>query len=170
MFDKRKLEEEVKNQFPEISRIDYKVLNLDSLEISFSSENICCVIKDITEKVYLVDNYGKIISIFEKNKISNNIISEKEIKIGDKINFLLLKKSLEVYNFLKNDSFIELEKITINDSEIKLTLKNNVNLIMDENTALKEFKNKYLDLISFLKQNDKNYSILDFRFEKIVVK
>ena len=58
----------------------------------------------------------------------------------------------------------------IEDSLIYFFNNDSKQIFINENTDYAKFNEKYKNLKSYLEQNQKSYSILDFRFEKIVVK
>jgi len=169
-YDKSNFETELKNNNPQLAKVSYRIKNQDTLEINFELNPICCVIVDLDQQKFLISGEGKVYKKINQSKNYNS-----EIFLDQKIN---LTSSLNPSSALKmNDLRKSLadEGITVNnfllDSEsINIKLSDNTLIIINDKMEVKNFISKYKNLSSYLKQNQKNYSIVDFRFEKVVVK
>jgi cell division septal protein FtsQ len=170
-FDKSKFEEELKTQLPQVKSISYSIDNSSTLGISIKAEDICCVIKDASEKKFVLSSEGVIVREFEMKENQNfEVISTTPKKIDDYIakNLVSILKEF-VNDRLKIDN-VESKKIYLEDSYLYLITNDSKKILINERTDLIKLNDNYKSIKSHLEQNNKNYSILDFRFEKIIVK
>jgi cell division septal protein FtsQ len=69
-----------------------------------------------------------------------------------------------------NEEGYQIKTFNLDKNNISIKLDNDNLIIIDDNSEVKNLANKYKNLLSYLTQNQKNYSIVDFRFDKVVVK
>lgn len=173
LFQKRDaFEKEIKEKFPEIYEINYELTGVDSIRITFKEKGLCCVIFDMDGKIYLISNSGEIV-----RKLNFLSIEDKTLKIHTanqieeslKFNPEIIKKLAEIriYDF---GEALKYQNVSLNGEKIILITEDNKEIILDQNTSLEIFKDKFVEMTSYLKSNSKDYLSLDFRFEKIVVK
>jgi hypothetical protein len=170
-FNKILFENELKNEFPQIKNLSYKVINSDTIEIFIVAEEICCVLQDMNEKNFIISKNGKVLRVYDGSFNSEiKLKTPLGLNIDEQLNF----KLIEVLSLLSK-SVYKIEDV----SENTFYLENDVvyffthdqkQVILNENTDYEKFNANLKSMKSFLQQNQKNYSILDFRFEKIVVK
>ena len=169
--NKSEFENNLKSDLPQIKSISYKIKNSDTIEISLQAENICCVVKDGNEKFFVVGIDGKILREFSGALNSENHFFTNEILDNQKsINKNIINILKKIYtNEIKIED-VKDKNYFIEDSLVYFFNNESNKILINENTDFEKFNEKYKDLKSYLEQNQKSYSILDFRFEKIVVK
>lgn len=170
-INKSSFENELKIQQPQVKSVSFSIINSDTLGVSISAEDICCLISDFTDKKYVLSSEGVILREYELNNNSNfNVISVNNLKINDKIE----KNLVSIIKKFTNEEFkienIEEKSIFIESNYLYLNTKDGKKLLLGENTDLRNINENYKSIKSHLEQNGKIYSILDFRFEKIIVK
>jgi cell division septal protein FtsQ len=170
-YDKNFFQEKVKAEFPQVKSLSFKILNSDTIEISVEAEDICCIVKDISERSYVLSKNGTILRDFEgKNSSELQIKTSLGLTISQSFEknlvnllYLIVTKNVKFDEVKENEFYLEKDFIYFYTSDSK-------QVIINENTDLKKFNENLKSMKSYLEQNQKNYSILDFRFEKIVVK
>ncbi|NBO36567.1 hypothetical protein EBU91_03390, partial [bacterium] len=81
----------------------------------------------------------------------------------------IIKKLAEIRSYDFGEA-LKYQNVSLNGEKIILITEDNKEIILDQNTSLEIFKDKFVEMTSYLKSNSKDYLSLDFRFEKIVVK
>lgn len=169
-YDKSAFETGLKNTNPQVSKVNFSIKNQDTLEINIELNQVCCVIVDSDGQKFLVSAEGKVFK-----KIISSKSYDSEIFLDQKINLTAtlnpnsalkmneLRKSLSDEGVFVNNFLLDSDNINIKTSDGTL-------IIINDKMEVKNFISKYKNLNSYLKQNQKNYSIVDFRFEKVVVK
>lgn len=170
-FGKSDYENEIKNEFPQIKFISYKIVNNDTVEIIVEAEKICCVIEDLNEKKFIISDTGKILRKYDGNFKSDIKFKTKIVlNEGSDINLNLTKILNNISNnVIKIEDIIE-NTFYLENEQIYFYTLDSIQVIINENTNFEKLNENLKSMKSYLKQNEKNYSILDFRFEKIVVK
>lgn len=169
--DKYLFQEKVKSEFPQVKGISYKIVNSDTLEINIEAEDICCVISDVKEKSYVISKNGNVLRDYDGvNSSDIKIKSSMSLTLSESLDknltnllYLIVTKNVKFDEVKENEFYLEKDFIYFYTSDSK-------QVIINENTDLKNFSENLKSMKSYLQQNQKNYSILDFRFEKIVVK
>jgi cell division septal protein FtsQ len=169
--DKYLFQEKVKSEFPQVKGISYKIVNSDTLEINIEAEDICCVISDVKEKSYVISKNGNVLRDYDGvNSSDIKIKSSMSLTLSESLDknltnllYLIVIKNVKFDEVKENEFYLEKDFIYFYTSDSK-------QVIINENTDLKNFSENLKSMKSYLQQNQKNYSILDFRFEKIVVK
>ena len=169
-YNKSGFEDELRNNYPQIENVSYEIKSQDTLEISFKSKNYCCVVVDSDLNKYLIDTSGK---VFQKlttlKNYENEIILDQKIDTDTSLNPKNVLKMNEIKkNF--NEEGYKIKTFNLDKNNISIKVDNDNLIIIDDNSEVKNLANKYKNLLSYLTQNQKNYSIVDFRFDKVVVK
>jgi len=170
-FDRQNFETSLRSQMPQIKQVNYKVLSSDTLEINLLAEDICCVVQDANEKLYILSSEGEIKrAVNEKVNINQKIIVNQVLNLNDRFDKKIvdvlksvLSTDVKIEDIKGSQFFLEKEYIYYNTLDSKQVIINEDTNINKLNADLKSIK-------SYLEQNQKSYSILDFRFEKIIVK
>lgn len=168
-FNKNQFEELIKEENKEIKNIEYKVVSLDKIKLKLSVIEHCCVIKDENENNFLISRDGTVIKQLKSTENIEFIKLEQAVLDTTKLNTNLLFKIEEINNQFKSEK-LKLSYFKIINNYLEIKLNNEAILLIDENTDVSELEKKYNSLINHLSQNSKNYSIVDFRFDKVVVK
>jgi cell division septal protein FtsQ len=170
-FNKSHHEKLLKEEFPQVENVSYRLVSLDTLEINIKAKEICCTIKDVTQKDFLISVDGVVLRELDfnpKTEIKFYYLSELNPKgaLPNPIADILkqLDKKTITINTVKNNEFY------INNDSVYFYTTDSKKVIFGQSTDLQKFNDNLKSMISFLDQNKKIYSILDFRFEKIVVK
>lgn len=170
-LNKDLFEKELKSQLPQVKNISYSIVNSETLGVSIVAEDICCVISDSTEKRYVLSSEGVVLREYDLNNNSQHrLISINSLKINDRVEkslVTIIKKFITEEVKVEN---IEENLLLIEDNYLFLKTKDDKKILLGENTDLNKLSENYKSMKSYLEQNAKNYSILDFRFEKIIVK
>jgi len=170
-FDKKLFQDKVRAEFPQVKSISYKIMNSDTLEINIEAEDICCVVTDVKEKSYVISKNGSVLRDYD-GVISSDIKIMSSLSLNNSENldknlinllYLIAAKNVKFDEVKENKYYLEKDFIYFYTSDSK-------QVVINENTDLKKFSENIKSMKSYLEQNQKNYSILDFRFEKIVVK
>jgi cell division septal protein FtsQ len=170
-FNQSRFVENVKNEFPQVKDVSFRIVSSDTLEIAVIAEDICCIIKDSNEKKFVISKNGLVLRDFEGPETSEIKLSYfQSFKLNELVDknlvnllYLITTKSVKFEDVKNNEFYLEKDFIYFYTSDSK-------QVIINENTDLKKFNEDIKSMKSYLQQNQKNYSILDFRFEKIVVK
>lgn len=168
-FDKKSFEEEIKNENPEIKEVQFKILGLDKILIKIKVIDKCCVIKDTNESLFLISKEGKVLKKLSVDSKVDSISLTQEISGNENFNVNLLFKIDEIKTQFQAGS-LKLNGFKIKNNILEVNLSDGATLIIDQDTDVSEIENKYKSLISHASQNQKKYSIVDFRFDKVVAK
>lgn len=168
-FNKDQFEESIKEENKEIKNIEYKIVSLDKIKLKLSVIEHCCVIKDENENNFLISRDGTVIKQLKSTENIEFIKLDQAVLDTTKLNTNLLFKIEEINNQFKSEK-LKLSYFKIINNYLEIKLNNEAILLIDENTDVSELEKKYNSLINHLSQNSKNYSIVDFRFDKVVVK
>lgn len=171
-YTKSEFEKQIKEKFPEIYEIEYEITGFDSIKVKFKEKGLCCVIFDMDGKIYLISNSGEIVRRLDFLSIDEGTLkinTANQINEGSKINPEIVKKLVEIFNFDFDNTF-SYQSISLNGEKIILLTDESKEIILDQNTDLEIFKNRFVEMTGYLKSSSKEYLSLDFRFEKIVVK
>lgn len=169
---RNEFEKEIKEKFPEIYEIRYEVTGIDSIKITFKEKGLCCVIFDMDGKIYLISNSGEIVRRLNFLSIGDEalkIYTANQINESSEINPEVIKKLVEIRSFDFGDT-LKYQNVSLSGEKIILITEENKEIILDQNTSLESFRDRFVEMTSYLKSNSKDYLSLDFRFEKIVVK
>lgn len=170
-INKSRFESELKNELPQIREFSYQIVNSNTLKIKITAENICCVVRDTNEKNFVVSSEGLVLRELE-GKANKDIvlIINQPLSTNLNLNKNLINTIRKIYNNEIKFEDLRDNQIVIENSYIYFYTNNSKQIIVNENSDFVKFNEKYKSIKSYLEQNQKNYSILDFRFEKIVVK
>lgn len=170
-LDKNLFEQELKTEMPQIKSLNYKVIDSQTIEINIVAEDICCVVKDNSEKKYILNSEGVFVREYSFNdKSEYQIISLKTNQVADRIDPKLITVIKKIINQEVKLEGLQDNNLYLEENTISLKTQDAKKILINENTNLDKFNENYKSLKSHLEQNGKNYSILDFRFEKIIVK
>jgi len=168
-FSKSNFEEQLKSENKEIKNIDYSIVSLDKIKIKISVVDNCCVLKDINENIFLISREGKIIKKLHESYYEDVISLNQEISEKDTLNIGLLFKLDEINRQFKSDK-LKIIGFNLFNNYVEISLNDNSIIVIDETTNVTDLEKKYESLVSHLGQNNKKYSIVDFRFDKVIVK
>jgi hypothetical protein len=172
IYSKGNFENQIKEAFPEINDITYEIFNFDTLKVNFKASDLCCIVSDTNGLLFLISSEGKVL-----RKISLQTYNKKEVKfeylgnleIGYKLNSKVTNRLNDLF-VNEFSSEILLDKILFTFDKIILYTKDEVEIVIDENTDLEKFKSQFSEIKKYLESSSKKFSSLDFRFEKVIVK
>jgi len=169
-FQKNQFERQLKNDMPQVKEIKYKIIGSDTLNIEVLAEDICCVIKDKKERNYVVATDGKVLREYFGN-YSNSIKFVSVLELNDSAilpnNLISILQQISSSGIKIDD--VKENEIFIDSNLIFFYTPDSKQVLLSDNTDYKKLNSNLKSMKSYLEQNQKNYSILDFRFEKIVV-
>ena len=169
-YDKKEFENQIRITNPQIESISYTIYSHDTLQLSFKIREQCCIVVDSDTNKYLIDSTGNVTKkLISTKKFENEINLDQKISVDNKLNPINVLKMKEIKNQLKNEN-IEVTSFLLEKNNVYIKLNNDIQIIIDENFEINNLIQKYKNLSSYLEQNQKNYSIVDFRFEKVIVK
>lgn len=160
---------ELRSLNPEIKNIFITPKKFAHINIKIENYEICCVLKDINNQKFLLSLEGKVIKKLDKDK---NYLSEialsQEIKNDSQFEPETIKKLVEIENILiaKN---IELANVKIENKKIQLLTNENQEVIIDSETSVKSFFEKFETMLNYLKQKNLTFKKMDFRFGNVVI-
>jgi cell division septal protein FtsQ len=170
-FNKEKFENSLLSDMPQVKSLNYHIINSDTLKIEIVAEDICCVIQDPLERRYVISSNGLILRQIENNVNSNlKFYSVEFLEINQNLNTKLVEVLKKINQQEFNIEDIKENSLTLDKEEIFFYTSDSKKIIINENTDLKKINENIKSMKSHLQQNQKNYSILDLRFEKIIVK
>jgi hypothetical protein len=162
-------EQVIKNN-PEIDSISYELAGISEIFIHFKNKEICCVVVDQNRNKFLIDKSGIVIKkIDPRINYSLEIPIDQVYSLGLNVDLQTIEKINEVERLFtsKEKNFKE---ISIFDDRFEIILNDNILLLLDKNTSIADFWEKYQAITKHLAEEEKKYQILDFRFEKVIVK
>jgi cell division septal protein FtsQ len=169
-YNKDEFEKQLKSANPQVDSVSYSISSQDTLQLSFKIKDQCCVVVDLDTNKYLIDTSGNVTKKLSSTKSYNNeIILDQKISVDNKLNPTNVLKMNEIKNLFKAEN-IEVTSFMLDKNNIYIKINNTIQVIIDERFETKNLIQKYKNLTSYLEQNQKNYSIVDFRFEKVIVK
>ena len=154
---------------PEIEKIEIKVKDSQSIIIKINNKKTCCVIIDSDRNKFLINLEGKVIK-----KLSSKSSYPDEIELNQVVDmnssFLInsLQKLLDIENILISKN-IEVLETRLDGKNITFVSKNQKELILDDEVSSKVFVEKLESMLNYLKQNNKDYQKIDFRFGNVIV-
>ncbi len=169
-YNKKEFENQVRITNPHIESISYTIYSHDTLQLSFKFKEQCCIVADSDSNKYLIDSTGNVTKKLNSiKKFENEINLDQKISLDNKLNPTNVLKMTEIKNQFKNEN-IEVISFLLEKNNVYIKLNNDIEIIIDDKFEINNLIQKYKNLSSYLKQNQKNYSIVDFRFEKVIVK
>ena len=154
---------------PEIEKIEIKVKDSQSIIIKINNKKTCCVIIDSNRNKFLINLEGKVLK-----KLSSKSSYPDEIELNQVVDmnssFLInsLQKLLDIENILISKN-IEVLETRLDGKNITFVSKNQKELILDDEVSSKVFVEKLESMLNYLKQNNKDYQKIDFRFGNVIV-
>ena len=154
---------------PEIEKIEIKVKDSQSIIIKINNKKTCCVIIDSNRNKFLINLEGKVLK-----KLSSKSSYPDEIELNQVVDmnssFLInsLQKLLDIENILISKN-IEILETRLDGKNITFVSKNQKELILDDEVSSKVFVEKLESMLNYLKQNNKDYQKIDFRFGNVIV-
>ena len=154
---------------PEIEKIEIKVKDSQSIIIKINNKKTCCVVIDSDRNKFLINLEGKVIK-----KLSSKSSYPDEIELNQVVDmnssFLInsLQKLLDIENILISKN-IEVLETRLDGKNITFVSKNQKELILDDEVSSKVFVEKLESMLNYLKQNNKDYQKIDFRFGNVIV-
>ena len=169
-YNKSDFESQLKLSNPHIESVSYSIYSQDTLQLTFRIKDQCCVVVDIDTNKYLIDSSGNVAKKLSSTKsYDNEIVLDQKINLENKLNPVNVLKMNEIKNLFKAEN-IEVTSFLLDKNNVHIKINNSIQIIIDEKFEIKNLIQKYKNLTLFLEQNQKNYSIVDFRFEKVIVK
>ncbi len=169
-YNKGDFENQLKLSNPHINYVGYSIYSQDTIQLTFKINEQCCVVVDLDTNKYLIDSSGNVTKKLTSIKNYNNeILLDQKINLENKLNPVNVLKMNEIKNLFKTEN-IEVTSFLLDKNNVHININNSIQIIIDEKFDIKNLIQKYKNLTLYLEQNQKNYSIVDFRFEKVIVK
>jgi hypothetical protein len=154
---------------PEIEKIEIKVKDSQSIIIKINNKKTCCVIIDSNRNKFLINLEGKVIKkLSSKSSYPDEIGLNQAVDMNSSFLINSLQKLLDIENILISKN-IEVLETRLDGKNITFVSKNQKELILDDEVSSKVFVEKLESMLNYLKQNNKDYQKIDFRFGNVIV-
>ena len=154
---------------PEIEKIEIKVKDSQSIIIKINNKKTCCVIIDSDRNKFLINLEGKVIKkLSSKSSYPDEIGLNQAVDMNSSFLINSLQKLLDIENILISKN-IEVLETRLDGKNITFVSKNQKELILDDEVSSKVFVEKLESMLNYLKQNNKDYQKIDFRFGNVIV-
>jgi cell division septal protein FtsQ len=154
---------------PEIEKIEIRVKNSQTIILKIINKKTCCVLVDANKNKFLIDVNGKVIKkLSSKTSYPDEIELNQEVALNSTFLISTLQKLLEIENILISKNF-EVVETRLEGKKITFVSKNQKELILDDEVSSKIFVEKLESMLDYLKQNNKDYRKIDFRFGNVIV-
>ena len=154
---------------PEIEKIEIKVKDYQSIIIKINNKKTCCVIIDSNRNKFLINLEGKVIKkLSSKSSYPDEIGLNQAVDMNSSFLINSLQKLLDIENILISKN-IEVLETRLDGKNITFVSKNQKELILDDEVSSKVFVEKLESMLNYLKQNNKDYQKIDFRFGNVIV-
>jgi len=154
---------------PEIEKIEIRVKNSQTIILKIINKKTCCVLVDANKNKFLIDVNGKVIKkLSSKTSYPDEIELNQEVALNSTFLISTLQKLLEIENILISKNF-EVVETRLEGKKITFVSKNQKELILDGEVSSKIFVEKLESMLDYLKQNNKDYRKIDFRFGNVIV-
>ncbi len=154
---------------PEIEKIEIRVKNSQTITLKIINKKTCCVLVDANKNKFLIDVNGKVIKkLSSKTTFPDEIELNQEVALNSAFLINTLQKLLDIENILISKNF-EVVETRLDGKNIKFISKDQKELILNDEVSSKVFVEKLESMLNYLKQNNKDYRKIDFRFGNVIV-
>ena len=154
---------------PEIEKIEIRVKNSQTITLKIINKKTCCVLVDENKNKFLIDVNGKVIKkLSSKTTYPDEIELNQEVALNSTFLINTLQKLLDIENILISKNF-EVVETRLEGKNIKFISKDQKELILNDEVSSKVFVEKLESMLNYLKQNNKDYRKIDFRFGNVIV-
>ena len=154
---------------PEIEKIEIRVKNSQTITLKIINKKTCCVLVDENKNKFLIDVNGKVITkLSSKTTYPDEIELNQEVALNSTFLINTLQKLLDIENILISKNF-EVVETRLEGKNIKFISKDQKELILNDEVSSKVFVEKLESMLNYLKQNNKDYRKIDFRFGNVIV-
>ena len=154
---------------PEIEKIEIRVKNSQTITLKIINKKTCCVLVDANKNKFLIDVNGKVIKkLSSKTTFPDEIELNQEVALNSAFLINTLQKLLDIENILISKNF-EVVETRLEGKNIKFISKDQKELILNDEVSSKVFVEKLESMLNYLKQNNKDYRKIDFRFGNVIV-
>lgn len=155
---------------PEIQDITFKNESLEIITINVKNKDLCCVVVDNNENKFLVQKDGKVIKKLNfRRSYPLEVPIDQAFTLDVKLDIAMIEKINEIEKLFSSNNQ-NISDIRILNESFEITTTENKILLLNLETSLSEFWEKYQTMIAYLSENNKAYQSIDFRFDKVVVK
>jgi len=154
---------------PEIEKIEIRVKNSQTIILKIINKKTCCVLVDANKNKFLIDINGKVIKkLSSKTSYPDEIELNQEVALNSTFLINTLQKLLDIENILISKNF-EVIETRLEGKNIKFFSKDQKELLLNDEVSSRVFVEKLESMLNYLKQNNKDYRKIDFRFGNVIV-
>lgn len=154
---------------PEIEKIEIRVKNSQTIILKIINKKTCCVLVDANKNKFLIDINGKVIKkLSSKTTYPDEIELNQEVALNSFFLINTLQKLLDIENILISKNF-EVIETRLEGKNIKFFSKDQKELLLNDEVSSRVFVEKLESMLNYLKQNNKDYRKIDFRFGNVIV-
>ena len=148
---------------------EIRVKNSQTITLKIINKKTCCVLVDENKNKFLIDVNGKVIKkLSSKTTYPDEIELNQEVALNSTFLINTLQKLLDIENILISKNF-EVVETRLEGKNIKFISKDQKELILNDEVSSKVFVEKLESMLNYLKQNNKDYRKIDFRFGNVIV-